>query len=56
MLGGGGNSERTEQLLQQLIAENRVVAGRTVDLQLQQNKLLQRWDALGMPQERKETA
>ncbi len=54
--GGGGNSERTEKLLAQLIEENRVQAARIVDLQLQQNKLLQRWDAMGMPEEREVTA
>lgn len=55
-LGGGGNSARTEQLLLQLIEEQRVQASRQVDLQLQLNKQMQRWDAMGMPETRVVTA
>lgn len=55
-LGGGGNSARVEQLLQQLIEEQRVQASRQVDLQLQLNKQMQRWDAMGMPEVREVSA
>lgn len=55
-LGGGGGSARTEQLLLQLIEEQRVQASRQVDLQLQLNKQMQRWDALGMPETREVSA
>lgn len=55
-LGGGGNSARVEQLLQQLIDEQRVQASRQVDLQLQLNKQIQRWDAMGMPEVREVSA
>lgn len=55
-LGGRGNSARTEKLLQQLIDEQRVQASRQVDLQLQLNKQMQRWDAMGMPETREVSA
>ena len=49
---GGGNSKQLEVLMEQLIDEQRVQASRQVELQMQMNKQLQRWDALGMPEER----
>lgn len=49
---GGGNSKQLEVLMEQLIDEQRVQAARQVELQMQMNKQLQRWDAMGMPEVR----
>lgn len=49
---GGGNSKQLEVLMEQLIDEQRVQAARQVELQMQMNKQLQRWDAIGMPEVR----
>ena len=49
---GGGNSKQLEVLMEQLIDEQRVQASRQVELQMQMNKQLQRWDAMGMPEVR----
>lgn len=49
---GGGNSKQLEVLMEQLIDEQRVQASRQVELQMQMNKQLQRWDAIGMPEVR----
>lgn len=38
--------------MEQLIDEQRVQASRRVELQMQMNKQLQRWDAMGMPEVR----
>lgn len=52
MPASGGNSKQMEVLMEQLIDEQRVQASRQVELQMQMNKQLQRWDAIGMPEVR----
>lgn len=55
-LSGNGNPDRAERLSQQQIEESRIQAMRTVDLLMQLLKILQRWEVLGVPSTRKETA
>jgi hypothetical protein len=52
MLGGG----KTDELIGQLIADNRTQAGEIVRLNLRLTKLLEKWDVDGMPLERSEVA
>ncbi|MNZ02153.1 Prophage tail length tape measure protein [compost metagenome] len=53
-MGGGGETARLEALVETLIEENRAQASAMVRLQQDNNRLLMRWESLGMPEERQE--
>lgn len=53
-MASGGDTARLEALVETLIEENRAQASAMVRLQQDNNRLLMRWESLGMPEERQE--
>lgn len=49
---GGGSNQKLEDIMSQLVEDNRAQASAIVRLQQEQNRMLIRWDTQGLPEER----